>query len=576
MKRTLSKILCTMLVVVMLLGCMSDGIIKTKANAAYENTASSYNYPLRKIAETGRGFTSSHKGIDLAVAKGTAIYASKSGTVEIVYSGCKNYNGAGSSGKDCKAKGCTQSMVYMNGSGYNAGYYCNNGFGNGVVVKNDDGKYCYYAHMNTVSVKKGDKVTSSTKLGEVGSSGCSTGAHLHFAINSKATGGTSYNPFNYIFPGFKIVLTNNGSSSVNPKFTVYFPWEDFTITKCQISFGASSTSLTKTSSDSNVTTNCCFYDLGKKFGNLTKGQTYYIKVAVTKDGTTHTSSTYSFVAGAGDKTFLNYSSIASSTITVTFNGNGGTSSASSKTYTVGQTYGTSMPTATRDGYNFDGWYTAASGGTKITSSTSVTTGNKTFYAHWSCKHSLTEIRNAVTATCTSEGYSGDTYCKTCGSKMGTGSTVEKVEHNSNVSIAAIEATCQNTGLTEGKKCSVCGVVTVAQQTTAKKDHDSNVVISSVPATCQENGLTEGKKCSGCGTITVMQETTNKISCVDNNNDNKCDMCGRDLSTSDNSSTVACDCMCHEGGFVGFIYKIVSVFWEMFKTNKDCKCGVVHY
>ena len=75
MKRTLSKILCTMLVVVMLLGCMSDGVIKTKANAAYENTASSYNYPLRKIAETGRGFTSSHKGIDLAVAKGTAIYA---------------------------------------------------------------------------------------------------------------------------------------------------------------------------------------------------------------------------------------------------------------------------------------------------------------------------------------------------------------------------------------------------------------------------------------------------------------------------------------------------------------------
>ena len=92
----------------------------------------------------------------------------------------------------------------------------------------------------------------------------------------------------------------------------------------------------------------------------------------------------------------------------------------------------------------------------------------------------------------------------------------------------------------------------------------------------ENGLPEGKKCSGCGIITVMQETTNKISCVDNNNDNKCDMCGRDLSTSDNSSTVTCDCMCHEGGFVGIIYKIVSQFWKLFRTNKTCACGINHY
>ncbi len=534
MKRTLSKILCTLLVVVMLLGFMSDGIIKTKANAAYENTASSYNYPLRKIAETGRGFTSSHKGIDLAIAKGTAVYASKSGTVEIVYSGCKNYNGAGSSGQDCEAKGCTQSKIYMSGSGYKAGYYCNNGFGNGVVVKNDDGKFCYYAHLNTVSVKKGDKVTPSTKLGEVGSSGCSTGAHLHFAINSKASGGTSYNPFNYIFPGFKIVLTNNGSSSVNPKFSVYFPWKDFTITKCQISFGISASSLTKTSSDSNVTTNVCFYDLGKKFGNLTKGQTYYIKVAVTKDGTTHTSSTYSFVAGAGDKTFLNYESVASSTVTVTFNGNGGTPSAASKTYTVGSTYGSSMPTATRSGYTFDGWYTAASGGSKITSGTTVTAGNKTFYAHWLCNHSTTEIRNAKSATCTAEGYTGDTYCKTCGTKTKTGSTISVIPHNSSTTIPSVAATCEKTGLTEGKECSVCG------------------------------------------TITVEQQLTNKISCADNNKDYKCDMCGRDMGSGNDTTSDSCDCMCHKGGFVGFIYKIISLFWKIFRTNKICKCGISHY
>lgn len=101
--------------------------------------------------------------------------------------------------------------------------------------------------------------------------------------------------------------------------------------------------------------------------------------------------------------------------TVTYNANGGTVSTSSKTvsqsftnwntaangngttYNAGATYSAnanvtlyaqyanpsigSLPTPTRSGYNFDGWYTAANGGTKITDSTKVT-ANTTVYAHW--------------------------------------------------------------------------------------------------------------------------------------------------------------------------------------------------
>lgn len=68
--------------------------------------------------------------------------------------------------------------------------------------------------------------------------------------------------------------------------------------------------------------------------------------------------------------------------TVTFNANGGSVSTSSKTVTYGSTYGT-LPTPTRTGYTFDGWYTATSGGSKVTSSTTVTTAsNHTLYAHW--------------------------------------------------------------------------------------------------------------------------------------------------------------------------------------------------
>ena len=68
--------------------------------------------------------------------------------------------------------------------------------------------------------------------------------------------------------------------------------------------------------------------------------------------------------------------------TVSFNGNGGTSTTTSKTVTNGSTYGT-LPTPTRAGYSFNGWYTSSSGGTKITSSTSVKlTSAQTLYAHW--------------------------------------------------------------------------------------------------------------------------------------------------------------------------------------------------
>ena len=70
------------------------------------------------------------------------------------------------------------------------------------------------------------------------------------------------------------------------------------------------------------------------------------------------------------------------TYTVTFNTNGGTASTASKSVTYGSSYGT-LPTPSRTGYTFDGWYTSASGGSKKDStSTYSTIGNSTLYAHW--------------------------------------------------------------------------------------------------------------------------------------------------------------------------------------------------
>ena len=66
--------------------------------------------------------------------------------------------------------------------------------------------------------------------------------------------------------------------------------------------------------------------------------------------------------------------------TIRFSANGGSVSPSSKTVTAGSTYGT-LPTPTRSGYSFDGWYTSASGGTEVTAS-GKPTSSRTLYAHW--------------------------------------------------------------------------------------------------------------------------------------------------------------------------------------------------
>jgi uncharacterized repeat protein (TIGR02543 family) len=74
-----------------------------------------------------------------------------------------------------------------------------------------------------------------------------------------------------------------------------------------------------------------------------------------------------------------------STVTITWNANGGSVSPTSAIKQVGTALGT-LPTPTRIGYTFNGWYTASSGGTKISTSTAVPTGNATYYAQWTVKY----------------------------------------------------------------------------------------------------------------------------------------------------------------------------------------------
>ena len=160
-----------------------------------------------------------------------------------------------------------------------------------------------------------------------------------------------------------------------------------------------------------------------------------------------------------------------------------------------------------------------------------------------CAHENTELRNAKEATCTEPGYTGDTYCKDCGEKIGTGTAIPAKGHIEVID-EAVAATCTTPGKTEGKHCSVCNDILVAQEVIPAKGHswDKGVITTSPtcsdagvktytctvcsetktevldatghtpvdvaeqPATCTEAGHTAGVKCSVCGaTISGIEE-----------------------------------------------------------------------
>lgn len=65
------------------------------------------------------------------------------------------------------------------------------GYGNYVLVKHDDNEFTGYGHLSDVSVSDGDSIDGGEKVGECGSTGDSTGDHLHFETKSEAWDGFS-------------------------------------------------------------------------------------------------------------------------------------------------------------------------------------------------------------------------------------------------------------------------------------------------------------------------------------------------------------------------------------------------
>lgn len=104
-------------------------------------------------------------------------------------------------GIDMGASGGTPILASMEGKVVYAGWY--GGYGNFTTIQhNKNGKtfYTSYAHQSSIGVSTGQSVTKQTVIGRVGTTGSSTGNHLHFEIKTQQNSGYE-NPMNYIKKG---------------------------------------------------------------------------------------------------------------------------------------------------------------------------------------------------------------------------------------------------------------------------------------------------------------------------------------------------------------------------------------
>ncbi|AQU66147.1 M23 family metallopeptidase [Streptomyces niveus] len=100
------------------------------------------------------------------------------------------------SGVDFRATSGTSVVAVGAGTVVEAGW--GGAYGNNVVIRMNDGTYTQYGHLASVGVNVGQGVSPGTSIGLSGSTGNSTGPHLHFEARTSAEYGTDIDPVAYL------------------------------------------------------------------------------------------------------------------------------------------------------------------------------------------------------------------------------------------------------------------------------------------------------------------------------------------------------------------------------------------
>ncbi len=122
---------------------LGPGACEGSYDGAYGSGA--FAWPTGNHTLSGNEYWSGHLGIDIAGAVGDSVFASDAGVV--VFAG-----------------------------------WSNGGYGNMVMIDHGNGYQSLYAHLNSVSARCGQSVGTGSYIGALGSTGNSTGAHLHFEV----------------------------------------------------------------------------------------------------------------------------------------------------------------------------------------------------------------------------------------------------------------------------------------------------------------------------------------------------------------------------------------------------------
>ena len=132
-----------------------SGIKTAYPTSSLKNISGYFINPV-PTGKKSRGTTSTHKGVDLAAPTGSPIYASATGRVTFARTG---YNG---------------------------------GFGNLVIISHANGTETIYAHQSKIATTTGAQVSQGDIIGYVGSTGRSTGPHLHFEVHGAKNPGNDW------------------------------------------------------------------------------------------------------------------------------------------------------------------------------------------------------------------------------------------------------------------------------------------------------------------------------------------------------------------------------------------------